>query len=77
MQGKPVRLRVLDGSVLETRTAYQFIQGARGAWQALRDGKVFISESLAFRFGLKPGKAVALSTPDGDRSFPIAAVVRD
>ncbi len=30
LRGKPVRLRVLDGSVLERRTAYQFLQGARG-----------------------------------------------
>ncbi len=77
LSGKPVRLRVLDASVLERRTAYQFIQGARGAWQELRNGKVFISESLAFRFGLKPGDVVNLSTPEGDRSFAVTAVVRD
>jgi putative ABC transport system permease protein len=77
LNGRPARLRVLDGSVLERRTAYHFLQGAPGAWQALRDGKVFISESLAFRSGLKVRDNVVLATPEGDRPFPIAAVVRD
>lgn len=77
LDDRPVRLRVLDGAVLERRTSYHFLQGADGAWQGLQDGKVFISESLAFRSGLKVGDTLKLATPKGDRSFPVTAIVRD
>jgi putative ABC transport system permease protein len=77
LKGKPVRLRVLDGSVLERHAVFQFLEGGHDAWQQLRNGKVFVSESLAFRFGLKIGDAIRLSTPEGDRSFPVTSVVRD
>jgi putative ABC transport system permease protein len=77
VEGKPVKLRVLEASALERYSKFQFLEGEQGAWQQLQQGKVFISESLGYRLGLKAGKAVVISTPEGDRSFRITAVVRD
>jgi putative ABC transport system permease protein len=77
LDGKPVRLRVVDSAVLETRSRFHFLQGKIGAWPALRAEKVFISESLAYRFGLKVGESVTLMTPAGARPFSVASIVRD
>jgi putative ABC transport system permease protein len=77
LNGKPVKLRVLDASALERYARFQFLHGEKDAWEQLKQGKVFISESLEYRFGLRHGTALNLSTPEGERSFPITAVVRD
>jgi len=77
LQKKPVRLRVVDGSVLKNRSRFTFLNGDNRSWDALMQGGVFISESLGYRFGLGIGDRVVLSTPVGNRSFPVAAVVRD
>ena len=43
---------------------------------ARREG-VMVSDTFSRRFGLGPGDTVFLSTPDGERGFPILAVVLD
>lgn len=77
LQDKPVKVRALDASVLERYSRFQFLEGEKGAWEQLKQGKVFVSESLGYRFGLKAGNSLVLTTPEGERSFPITAVVRD
>ncbi|MEJ2718683.1 MAG: ABC transporter permease [Deltaproteobacteria bacterium] len=77
VNGRPVRLRVVDGAVLKDHSRFHFLKGKRGAWERLMAGGVFISESLGYRMGLDMGETVTLKTPDGERTFPIVAVTRD
>lgn len=77
LQGKPVKLRVIDGAVLARHSNFRFLKGDKSAWEALQNGGIFISESLGYRFGLDVGQYAELGAPNGKRSFPIAAIVRD
>ncbi len=77
LHGRPVKLRVVDGSVLEHHSRFYFLKGGKGAWNALKAGGVFISESLSYRFGLDVGQKVQLTTPEGKSWFPIVSIVRD
>jgi putative ABC transport system permease protein len=77
LDGKPVKLRVVDGAALEHHSRFHFLKGGKGAWDALKAGGVFISESLGYRFGMDVGQSVQLTTPEGKSSFPIVSVIRD
>lgn len=77
LNGKPVKIRVVDGRVLKDRSNFIFLSGDEQPWERLIAGEVFISESLAFRFELQAGDTVTLQTPEGPRTFSITAVVRD
>jgi putative ABC transport system permease protein len=54
-------------------------QGNPGqAWQMVRDGAVLLSEPLASRLGISaPSGSIALLTPQGWHSFPIAGIYAD
>jgi putative ABC transport system permease protein len=78
LKDRPVRLRVIDADVLRQRTTFRFLKGdASRAWEQLGKGDVFVSESLAFRFGLKMADSIVLQSPRGPREFSVAAIVRD
>ncbi len=77
LRGKPVKLRVIDASVLKRHARFRFLSREQGAWEALENGGVFISESLAFKFGYKVGDSIELPTPTGQTRFPVVAEVRD
>ncbi len=77
LEDKPVKLRVVDAPVLQRHSQFHFISGGEGAWDKLQKGGVFISESLGYHFGLGMGDNVLLPSPEGKRSFPVVAVVRD
>lgn len=77
VQGKPARLRIVDGDVLKHHARFTFLQGEEKAWEKMVAGGVFISESLGYRFGLDVGDSLELKTPEGTRSFPVVSVVRD
>jgi putative ABC transport system permease protein len=48
------------------------------AWQMVRDGAVLLSEPLASRLGISaPGGSLALLTPRGWQSFPVAGIYAD
>jgi putative ABC transport system permease protein len=48
------------------------------AWQMLKDGAILLSEPLANRLGISaPGGSLALLTPQGWQSFPIAGIYTD
>ena len=74
---KPVRLRVIDSSVLQKHSRFHFVVGGKGAWDKLKRGGVFISESLGYHFGLSVGDRLELVTPEGKRTFPVVSIVRD
>jgi len=77
VNGRPVKLRVVDGSVLKHFSRFKFLTGEKAPWDGLERGEVFISESLSYRLGLSAGSLVDLDTPEGKRSFSVVAVVRD
>src|SRR5208283_4087075 len=77
LDGKPVKLRVVDGAVLEHHSRFHFLKGGKAAWDALKAGGIFASESLSYRFGTDVGQTVQLTTPEGKSSFPIVSVIRD
>lgn len=77
VNGKPVKLRVIDASVLKNYARFQFLSREQGAWEAMEKGGVFISESLAFKLGYKVGDSIELATPAGPKTFPVVAEVRD
>ena len=68
---------MIDAATLSHRARFTFLKGARGAWDKMEEGEVFISESLGYRFGLHVGDNLQLSTPRGPKSFRVAAMVRD
>jgi len=78
LNNQPVKLRIVDSRVLQRYSRFNFLRGdGTSAWEETRNGGVFVSESLAYRFGLDVGDSVVLTTPTGEQAFPIVAVVRD
>ncbi len=78
LNGKPVKLRIIESEILRRKARFIFVKGSENlAWKEIKNGAVFISESLAFKFNLTVGDSLTLDTPDGPRKFPIVAVTRD
>ncbi len=78
LEGKPLKLRVIEADTLRTRARFTFLQSeAESPWQKLKQGEVFISEPLAYRFKLVLGGSVDLMTPNGKKSFRVSAITRD
>ena len=66
------------GRPLDARLFLQAQGGPQEAWQMLKDGAVLLSEPLASRLGISTtGGSLALLTPQGWRSFPIAGIYAD
>ncbi|MFH0824342.1 MAG: FtsX-like permease family protein [Pseudomonadota bacterium] len=76
-EGKPIKLRVVDADILKDRSKFHFLKAGPTPWDDIIQGGLFISESLSYRFGLDVGDRLRLFTPDGERAFSVAAVVRD
>ena len=77
VSGKPAQLRIVDGRVLKDHSRFHFLKGKEQAWQRLMQGGVFVSESLRYHLGVDKGDRAILSTPLGNRAFPVVAVTRD
>jgi putative ABC transport system permease protein len=77
VNGRPARLRVIDGDVLRPRARFHFLAQEGDPWEGLINGGLFISESLAYKANLHVGDTVTLGAPGGDRAFPVVAVTRD
>jgi putative ABC transport system permease protein len=61
-----------------SRSAFRFTQGDPGrAWEQVENGAVLISEPLAWRLSLAPGRTLTLTTADGPRAFTVAGVYRE
>ncbi len=61
-----------------SRDGYQILAGNPDTlWHDYDQGSLFLSEPLANRIQLKPGDQITLPTPQGQVSFPIAAILRD
>ncbi|MFH0959566.1 MAG: FtsX-like permease family protein [Pseudomonadota bacterium] len=79
LQGRPVKLRIIEPEILEKKAKFNFIgkKESHKAWAELKNGGVFISEPLAFKFNLEVGDLLTLDSPDGPKDFPVAAITRD
>lgn len=79
-QGNPIDLQLYD--VAESR---QFSNlppvlepGKEEALDGIeREGNIWISESMALKYGLKIGHELAIPTPDGTIEFPVVAITKD
>lgn len=49
----------------------------RAVWREYDRGALLLSDSLAWRLGLRPGRHLSLLTPSGPRQFPIAAIYHE
>ena len=77
-QSHPVELLAIDMAP-QSYAGFRIVSGdAARAWRAFDEGAaMLVSEPLAFRRNLAPGQRMALLTPSGMRSFPVAGVFRD
>jgi putative ABC transport system permease protein len=75
MGEKSAMVAVITGA----RREFQFLQGGGAAVtrRFQEEACVFVSESFARRNHLREGDTIPLTTPDGPRHFPIAAVFYD
>jgi len=75
----PVELLATDMQRPLDARLFLAAQGSSGqAWQMLQDGAILLSEPLASRLGISaPGGSLALLTPQGWQSFPIAGIYTD
>lgn len=72
------RLRLVAADLAPaSRDGFELLRSLPDPWTRFDAGGVLISEPLANRRGLAPGDLLALPTPRGERSFPVAAVFRD
>jgi putative ABC transport system permease protein len=77
IDGAPVTLVAIDPPRAALR-AFRFADGgADRAWQAFRDGQVFISEPFAYRRGRQAGDRLRVRSQGGLTDVAVAAVVRD
>ena len=65
---------ILDQRVIEFKSPRNARESAR---RAIDEGHVLVSESFSLRFGKQPGDTLDLPTPDGPRTFQVAAVYYD
>lgn len=77
INGRPAKLRVIDGAVLKLYARFHFLRGRTDPWTDLTEGGIFISESLAYKAGLDVGDEVMMGAPGGERPFRVVAVTRD
>lgn len=77
--GRPVSLVSRDLRVHAERSRYLFVRGdsAERLAHAIEARGVVISEVLAGRLGLREGSRVTLTTPVGERSFPVVGIFYD
>jgi putative ABC transport system permease protein len=76
MRDTNVTVAVIRGS---ERRQFQFLRGDRGALMRRfhDEACVFVSESFSRRHHLREGNTIELTTPDGPRLFPVAAIFYD
>jgi putative ABC transport system permease protein len=75
----PVELvAVTTDLAMDARLFLAAQDGPEQAWRSVKEGSVLLSEPLANRLGVsEPGGSLALLTPDGWHSFPIAGIYAD
>jgi putative ABC transport system permease protein len=75
----PVSLAYTQNPSIGEERVYQWVdRDPARVWQAMLDGSLLVSEPLANRLGLSPDDAkLTLTTPTGQRTFPIAGIYHD
>jgi putative ABC transport system permease protein len=77
--GEVELLAVSTDRPMDARLFLSVQESPQQAWQRLKEGAILLSEPLANRLGRSaaPGGSLALLTPGGWRSFPIAGIYAD
>ena len=75
----PLQVAAVDNPSTGDERLFVAADGApEDVWQAMQAGAVMVSEPFANRFDLpRRGGEVTLNTPDGPRTFPVAAIYYD
>jgi putative ABC transport system permease protein len=75
----PVELAAANAErPLDPRLFLAVQQNPQNAWQRMKEGAILLSEPLANRLGISEvGESLALLTPEGWQSFPIAGIYTD
>lgn len=78
-QGKDIDITAIDVAEWESFANPPLVEpGREEALAGLRErGKIWVSESLSLKEGLKVGQNMTLPTPSGERNFQIAAIHKD
>jgi len=75
MGGTPVAMGVVEGNA---RGDWDFVSAVPRARELFHEpGYVLVSESLANRFGIRPGDALRLAAPEGEIRASVAGVIKD
>ncbi len=75
--GLRVYLTAIDFDVYQSRAKLTVLAGTNPTLEQRKAGWVTISENLALRRNLKPGDELTISTPTGEKRYPIGAVIVD
>ncbi len=75
----PITLAYTQNPSIGGERVYQWVdRDPTLVWQAMLEGSLLVSEPLANRLGLSPDNAdLKLTTPAGQRSFPVAGIYYD
>ncbi|HET6443425.1 MAG TPA: FtsX-like permease family protein, partial [candidate division Zixibacteria bacterium] len=75
----PISLAYTQNPSIGEERVYQWVdRDPTQVWQGMLEGSVLVSEPLAMRLGLSPDEAkLTLTTPAGERSFPVAGIYYD
>jgi putative ABC transport system permease protein len=75
----PINLAYTQNPGIGVERVYQWVdRDPTQVWSAMLEGALLVSEPLANRLGLSPDDAyLTLTTPAGQRSFPIAGIYYD
>ncbi|MCO1601616.1 FtsX-like permease family protein [Desulfosporosinus nitroreducens] len=77
--GNPLDLQIYD--VLDSRqlaTPHVLEPGKDEAWDAIKqEGNIWISESMALKYGVHRGEKLEIPTPAGNLEFPVVAIIKD
>ncbi|GAB6154683.1 hypothetical protein JCM17380_34330 [Desulfosporosinus burensis] len=77
--GNPLDLQIYD--VLDSRqlaTPHVLEPGKDEAWNAIKqEGNIWISQSMALKYGVYRGEKLEIPTPAGTLEFPVVAIIKD
>ena len=78
-RGNPIDLQLYDSSVSRQLTKPPVLEpGKDEAWDAIeRGGTIWVSQSMALKYGVHIGENLEIPTPAGTIEFPVVAITKD
>ncbi len=75
--GFQISISSIDASVLQRYARFGWLKGGNENWEAVKNGRVIISESFARRFKTKEGDRVTLDGIEGPVALSVGAIFYD